>query len=47
MAAGSPEQCVAAIRGQLDLGCDGVILHGATPDELTPIVDQYAVTTGV
>ncbi|MEM7139714.1 MAG: TIGR03857 family LLM class F420-dependent oxidoreductase [Actinomycetota bacterium] len=41
MASGSPEQCVAAVRGQLDLGCDGVIMHGATPDELAPIVAAY------
>ena len=40
-ATGSPEQCVAAVRHQLDLGCDGVILHGATPDELVPILDAY------
>ncbi len=40
-ATGSPEQCVRAIQGQLDLGCDGVILHGATPDELHPIVSAY------
>lgn len=40
-ATGSPEQCVRAIQGQLDLGCDGVILHGATPDELRPIVSAY------
>ena len=40
-ATGSPANCVAAIRGQLDLGCDGVILHGATPSELAPIVDAY------
>ena len=32
-ATGSPESCVAAIGNQFDLGCDGVILHGATPDE--------------
>ena len=24
---------------QLDLGCDGVILHGASPTELAPVVD--------
>ena len=41
MASGSPEQCVNAIRGQLDLGCDGVIMHGATPAELTPVFDAY------
>jgi probable F420-dependent oxidoreductase len=40
-ATGSPEQCVDAVQGQLDLGCDGVILHGATPSELAPIVEAY------
>ena len=40
-ATGTPEECVAAIRGQFDLGCDGVIMHGATPSELTPIVAAY------
>lgn len=42
MAAGTPAQCVAAVRNQFDLGCDGVILHGATPTELAPIVEEYA-----
>jgi alkanesulfonate monooxygenase SsuD/methylene tetrahydromethanopterin reductase-like flavin-dependent oxidoreductase (luciferase family) len=40
-ATGSADQCVDAVLGQLDLGCDGVILHGATPGELAPIVDAY------
>jgi len=40
-ATGSAEQCVAAIRGQLDLGCDGVILHGASPAELEPVVEAW------
>lgn len=40
-ATGSPADCVAAIRGQLALGCDGVIMHGATPAELAPIVAEY------
>ncbi len=40
-ATGSPDQCVASIRHQMDLGCDGVILHGATPTELAPIVEAY------
>lgn len=40
-ATGSVEQCVAAIQGQFDLGCDGVILHGASPDELQPIVEAW------
>ena len=46
MATGSPEQCVAAVRNQLALGCDGVILHGATPTELAPVIDGYAAARG-
>ncbi len=42
-ASGTPAQCVATVRRQFDLGADGVILHGATPTELRPIVDAYAV----
>ena len=41
-ATGSPEQCVKKINEQLDLGCDGVILHGASPVDLAPIVTAYA-----
>jgi probable F420-dependent oxidoreductase len=40
-ARGTPAQCVAAIRDQLAMGCDGVILHGATPAELAPVVGAY------
>jgi probable F420-dependent oxidoreductase len=40
-ATGGPERCVAAIRNQFALGCDGVIMHGATPEELAPIVNAY------
>ena len=43
-ATGSPEACVEKIRGQFDLGCDGVILHGATPAELEPILAAYRKT---
>ncbi|MGI9603384.1 MAG: TIGR03857 family LLM class F420-dependent oxidoreductase [Acidimicrobiales bacterium] len=43
-ATGDPGQCVTAIRGQFDLGCDGVIMHGATPSELEPIVAEYQAT---
>lgn len=43
-ATGSPEQCVAAVRGQFDLGCDGVILHGASPTDLRPTVEEYRRT---
>ena len=45
-ATGTPKECVAAIQGQFDLGCDGVIMHGATPEELTPIVAEYRETVG-
>ncbi|MGD9701638.1 MAG: TIGR03857 family LLM class F420-dependent oxidoreductase [Acidimicrobiia bacterium] len=40
-ASGSPAQCAAAVRGQFDLGCDAVILHGANPTELAPVVEAY------
>ena len=40
-ATGNAEQCATAVRGQLALGCDGVILHGATPLELAPVVAAY------
>lgn len=40
-ASGSPEQCAQAVRHQLDLGADGVILHGAAPQELAPTVQAY------
>ncbi|ONH23033.1 TIGR03857 family LLM class F420-dependent oxidoreductase [Pseudofrankia asymbiotica] len=43
-ATGTPAQCVAAVRNQLALGCDGVIMHGATPAELAPIVAEYQKT---
>lgn len=45
-ATGTPEECVAAITGQFDLGCDGVIMHGATPAELVPVVDAYRRIVG-
>jgi len=40
-ATGTPEQCAAAVVHQLDLGVDSVILHGATPTELAPIIPAY------
>lgn len=40
-ATGTPPECVATVRSQFGLGADGVILHGATPTELRPIVDAY------
>jgi hypothetical protein len=43
-ATGTPEHCVQMINAQFDLGCDGVILHGASPAELEPIVSAYRDT---
>ncbi len=43
-AIGTAEECAAAVRRQLDLGADGVIMHGANPAELAPIVRAYADT---
>jgi probable F420-dependent oxidoreductase len=40
-ATGSAAQCVDKVLGQFALGCDGVILHGASPTELAPIVAEY------
>jgi len=38
---GTPEQCAAAVLHQLELGADSVILHGAAPAELAPVVEAY------
>jgi probable F420-dependent oxidoreductase len=43
-ATGSVQRCVEKIHGQFDLGCDGVILHGASPADLAPIVAEYKRT---
>ena len=40
-ATGSAAQCAERILDQFDLGADGVICHGATPDELAPVLDAY------
>ena len=40
-ATGTPEQCATAVRRQRELGADAVIMHGATPTELAPIVEAY------
>jgi probable F420-dependent oxidoreductase len=40
-ATGSPERCAQRVLRQFDLGVDGVIMHGATPDELAPVVAAY------
>jgi len=43
-ARGTPDRCAAGIRAQLGMGCDGVIMHGATPEELKPVVAAYRAT---
>ena len=40
-ATGTPQQCAGAVLQQLELGADSVILHGATPEELAPILPAY------
>jgi probable F420-dependent oxidoreductase len=40
-ATGTPDECVDTVLRQFELGCDGVILHGATPTELEPVVEAY------
>jgi probable F420-dependent oxidoreductase len=40
-ATGTPERCAERVLRQFDLGVDGVIMHGATPAELAPVVDAY------
>jgi hypothetical protein len=40
-ATGTAAECAARVAGQFDLGADGVILHGATPAELAPVVAAY------
>ena len=40
-ATGSPERCAQRVLRQFDLGVDGVIMHGASPDQLAPVVEAY------
>ena len=41
MATGSPSDCASAVKRQMDLGSDAVLMHGATPAELAPVVEAY------
>ena len=43
-ATGSPQRCVRRVRDEFGYGADAVILHGATPHELEPIVAEYRQT---
>ena len=41
-ATGSATACAQAVRRQLELGADGVIMHGASPSDLAPVIEAYA-----
>jgi probable F420-dependent oxidoreductase len=43
-ATGSATNCARAVRNQLALGADAVIMHGATPSELAPVIEQYRLS---
>lgn len=38
---GDPATCARRIQDQLDAGADSVVLHGATPTELAPVLDAW------
>lgn len=38
---GTATECARSVRRLFDLGVDGVIMHGATPSELAPVVHAY------
>ncbi|MFL6155886.1 MAG: TIGR03857 family LLM class F420-dependent oxidoreductase [Marmoricola sp.] len=40
-ATGTPEQCARRVLDQFDAGADSVILHGATPAELAPVLGAW------
>ncbi len=40
-ATGSAADCARRIVDQLDAGADSVVLHGATPTELAPVLEAY------
>ena len=40
-AVGGPDACASRVLDQFNAGADGVILHGATPAQLAPVLDAY------
>ncbi len=40
-ATGTAATCASRVRDQLDAGADSVVLHGATPAELAPVLDAW------
>jgi len=45
-AIGSPQRCAERVRTEIGYGADAVILHGATPDELEPVIAEYRRLVG-
>ena len=45
-ATGPAERCAQRIRDEFGYGADAVIMHGATPDELEPVVAAYRGLAG-
>jgi len=45
-ATGTPEQCAARWRAELDGGADGVVIHGSTPQEFAPALAAYHALRG-
>ncbi|MEB3068046.1 TIGR03857 family LLM class F420-dependent oxidoreductase [[Mycobacterium] vasticus] len=45
-ATGPAERCAQRIRDEFGYGADAVIMHGATPDELEPVVAAYRGLVG-
>lgn len=40
-ATGNAQRCAELVKRQTELGADGVIMHGASPSELAPVVSAY------
>ena len=40
-ATGSSQRCAQRVLRQFDLGVDGVIMHGASPEQLAPVAEAY------
>lgn len=40
-ATGRPDHCAKRVLDQFDAGADSVILHGASPEELAPVVEAW------
>lgn len=41
-AEGTAAECAAAWKNQFAQGADGLVIHGSTPEEFSPIISEYA-----